>query len=62
MTIFQPLQIGFPGVAAIVRPFGVRLPFLAFRKSKGTLQSLTFSQLMLLIGIIYWGCDGVTAT
>jgi hypothetical protein len=43
-------------VAVVVRPFGVRVPFLGFRKSKDTSQRHTFSQHMWLIGVLYWGC------
>ncbi len=43
-------------VAAFVRPFGIRLPFLGFGKSKRTSQSLSFSQHVWLIGVLSWGC------
>jgi hypothetical protein len=46
----------FVVVALIARASGVRLPFPNLRGRKGTSQSLTFSQHMWLIGVLYWGC------
>jgi hypothetical protein len=45
----------FAVVALIGRAFGVRLPFRSLRK-RNTSQRLTFSQHMLLTGVLGWGC------
>jgi len=46
----------FALVTLLVRAFGVRLPFRILRQRDGTSQSLTFSQHLWLIGVLYWGC------
>jgi hypothetical protein len=46
----------FAVVALLLRAFGVRLPFRGLRGRNGASQSLTFSQHMWLIGVLYWGC------
>ena len=45
-------------VSLLVRPFGVRLPLTAFRWSRhrSAFQALSFSQYVMVGGILYFGC------
>ena len=45
-------------VALLVPPFGVQLPLgpFSFGKRKCALQALTFSQYVLICGVLYFGC------
>jgi len=51
-------------VALLVRPFGVRLLLAPFSVIKRTyvLQALTFSQHVLVIGVLYVGCGMLIVT
>jgi hypothetical protein len=46
-------------VSVLVRPFGVRLPLTPFSwaKHRSAFQSLTFSQYVIVGGILYFGCE-----
>jgi hypothetical protein len=51
-------------VALVVRPFGVRLrlgPF-SFRGRKSAFQTLTFSQFVLICGVLHFGCGLLITT
>jgi hypothetical protein len=57
LIVVLPIFVLWPAVVAVLaRPFGVRFPFLGFRKNKGTSQSLTFAQHLWLVGVLGWGC------
>jgi hypothetical protein len=45
-------------VSVLVRPFGVRLPLTPFSwdKQRSAFQSLTFSQYVIVGGVLYFGC------
>jgi hypothetical protein len=51
-------------VSLLVRPFGVRLPLTPFSwaKHKSAFQSLTFSQYVIVGGVLYFGCAMWIAT
>src|SRR6266550_3156988 len=50
-------------VSFLVRPFGVRLPLTPFSFAKRGLafQSLTFSQYLMIGGVLYFGCGMLIA-
>src|SRR5258708_3335672 len=45
-------------VSVLVRPFGIQLPFTPFNWAdrRSVFQSLTFSQFLMVGGILYFGC------
>jgi len=45
-------------VSVLVRPFGIPLPFTPFSwtKHRSVIQSLTFSQYLIVGGVLYFGC------
>jgi len=51
-------------VSLLVRPFGVRLPLapLSFVKLRSAFQSLTFSQYLIVHGILCFGCGMLIMT
>jgi hypothetical protein len=51
-------------VSLLVRPFGVRLPLrpLSFAKLRSAVQTFTFSQYVVVVGILYFGCGMLIAT
>jgi hypothetical protein len=51
------LVLWFLAVPLIVRPFGVRLPWgrFGFRERDGSLQRLTSTQYVWIVGVLYWG-------
>jgi len=51
-------------VSLLVRPFGVRLPLapFSFEKRSRALEALTFSQYLLVCGVLWFGCGTLIAT
>jgi hypothetical protein len=45
-------------VTLLVRPFGVRLPLAphSFAKRKTALQALSFTECVIICGVLYFGC------
>ena len=71
MDIFIEMAIALPllllwlvVVSVIVRPFGVQMPLrpFSFRQRKSVFQSLTFSQYVGIVGVLYFGCGMFIAT
>src|SRR4051794_40133998 len=56
--------IWFAVVALILRPFGVWLPLwpFSYTKRRYALQSLNFSQYILVNGVLHFGCGMLIAT
>lgn len=49
-------------VSVLVRPFGVRLPLAPFAKRRSAFQALTFSQYLMIGGVMYFGCGMLIMT
>jgi len=51
-------------VSILVRPFGVRLPLgpFTFAKHRSAFRALTFTQYLMICGVLYCGCGMLVVT